>query len=414
MFFSMLSEAWHAMSANRLRTFLTMLGMVIGVGAVVLMMAIGEGAQRAIKKSIDSMGSNLFVVLSGSSNSIGVRTGTGNAPTLNINDAAAVADLTDIAMVAPINTGNAQIVYAGNNWNTSVIGTVPDYFNIRSWNVEEGYVFTETDIRSATRVALIGKTVAENLFGDETSPVGKTIRIKNNPFIILGVLERKGQSLDGRDQDDTVIVPISTAQRKVFGNQIPGSVRMIMAQAKSEKVMSIAEDSINGLLRQRHNIRESMDNDFSLRNLTAMANTAAETTKTMSLLLGAIASISLLVGGIGIMNIMLVSVTERTREIGIRMAVGARGRDILVQFLIESVVLSCFGGVIGLAMGISASVGITTLINSISPGADWPVVVSIPAGIVAMVFAAVVGLVFGLYPAWQASRLDPIDALRYE
>ena len=269
MFFSMLSEAWHAMSANRLRTFLTMLGMVIGVGAVVLMMAIGEGAQRAIKKSIDSMGSNLFVVLSGSSNSIGVRTGTGNAPTLNINDAAAVADLTDIAMVAPINTGNAQIVYAGNNWNTSVIGTVPDYFNIRSWNVEEGYVFTETDIRSATRVALIGKTVAENLFGDETSPVGKTIRIKNNPFIILGVLERKGQSLDGRDQDDTVIVPISTAQRKVFGNQIPGSVRMIMAQAKSEKVMSIAEDSINGLLRQRHNIRESMDNDFSLRNLTA-------------------------------------------------------------------------------------------------------------------------------------------------
>ena len=407
MFFSMLSEAWHAMSANRLRTFLTMLGMVIGVGAVVLMMAIGEGAQRAIKKSIDSMGSNLFVVLSGSSNSIGVRTGTGNAPTLNINDAAAVADLTDIAMVAPINTGNAQIVYAGNNWNTSVIGTVPDYFNIRSWNVEEGYVFTETDIRSATRVALIGKTVAENLFGDETSPVGKTIRIKNNPFIILGVLERKGQSLDGRDQDDTVIVPISTAQRKVFGNQIPGSVRMIMAQAKSEKVMSIAEDSINGLLRQRHNIRESMDNDFSLRNLTAMANTAAETTKTMSLLLGAIASISLLVGGIGIMNIMLVSVTERTREIGIRMAIGARERDILLQFLLEACAISIVGCFIGVMIGLGGA-------YMIEKAFGLEIQVSMNSIALAFSVAASVGVFFGFYPASKAAKLHPIEALRYQ
>ena len=403
----MLSEAWHAMSANRLRTFLTMLGMVIGVGAVVLMMAIGEGAQRAIKKSIDSMGSNLFVVLSGSSNSIGVRTGTGNAPTLNINDAAAVADLTDIAMVAPINTGNAQIVYAGNNWNTSVIGTVPDYFNIRSWNVEEGYVFTETDIRSATRVALIGKTVAENLFGDETSPVGKTIRIKNNPFIILGVLERKGQSLDGRDQDDTVIVPISTAQRKVFGNQIPGSVRMIMAQAKSEKVMSIAEDSINGLLRQRHNIRESMDNDFSLRNLTAMANTAAETTKTMSLLLGAIASISLLVGGIGIMNIMLVSVTERTREIGIRMAIGARERDILLQFLLEACAISIVGCFIGVMIGLGGA-------YMIEKAFGLEIQVSMNSIALAFSVAASVGVFFGFYPASKAAKLHPIEALRYQ
>ena len=407
MFFSMLSEAWHAMSANRLRTFLTMLGMVIGVGAVVLMMAIGEGAQRAIKKSIDSMGSNLFVVLSGSSNSIGVRTGTGNAPTLNINDAAAVADLTDIAMVAPINTGNAQIVYAGNNWNTSVIGTVPDYFNIRSWNVEEGYVFTETDIRSATRVALIGKTVAENLFGDETSPIGKTIRIKNNPFIILGVLERKGQSLDGRDQDDTVIVPISTAQRKVFGNQIPGSVRMIMAQAKSEKVMSIAEDSINGLLRQRHNIRESMDNDFSLRNLTAMANTAAETTKTMSLLLGAIASISLLVGGIGIMNIMLVSVTERTREIGIRMAIGARERDILLQFLLEACAISIVGCFIGVMIGLGGA-------YMIEKAFGLEIQVSMNSIALAFSVAASVGVFFGFYPASKAAKLHPIEALRYQ
>jgi len=403
----MLSEAWHAMGANRLRTFLTMLGMVIGVGAVVLMMAIGQGAQQAIKKSIDSMGSNLFIVLSGSSNSLGTRTGSGNAATLNINDAYAVADLTDVLMVAPINTGNAQIVYSGNNWNTSVIGTTPNYFNIRNWNVDEGYAFTDSDIRSATRVALIGKTVAENLFSDEIDPVGKTIRIKNNPFIILGVLERKGQSLDGRDQDDTVIVPITTAQRKVFGNQIPGSVRMVMAQAKSEKVMSIAEDSINGLLRQRHNIRESMDNDFSVRNLTAMANTAAETTKTMSMLLGAIASISLLVGGIGIMNIMLVSVTERTREIGIRMAIGAREKDILLQFLLEACAISIVGCMIGVLLGLGGA-------YMIEKAFGLEIVVSTNSILLAFSVAASVGVFFGFYPASKAAKLNPIEALRYQ
>jgi len=407
MFFSMLSEAWHAMGANRLRTFLTMLGMVIGVGAVVLMMAIGQGAQQAIKKSIDSMGSNLFIVLSGSSNSMGTRTGSGNAASLNINDAYAVADLTDVLMVAPINTGNAQIVYSGNNWNTSVIGTTPNYFNIRNWNVDEGYAFTDSDIRSATRVALIGKTVAENLFSDEIDPVGKTIRIKNNPFIILGVLERKGQSLDGRDQDDTVIVPITTAQRKVFGNQIPGSVRMVMAQAKSEKMMSIAEDSINGLLRQRHNIRESMDNDFSVRNLTAMANTAAETTKTMSMLLGAIASISLLVGGIGIMNIMLVSVTERTREIGIRMAIGAREKDILLQFLLEACAISIVGCMIGVLLGLGGA-------YMIEKAFGLEIVVSTNSILLAFSVAASVGVFFGFYPASKAAKLNPIEALRYQ
>jgi len=374
---------------------------------VVLMMAIGQGAQQAIKKSIDSMGSNLFIVLSGSSNSLGTRTGSGNAATLNINDAYAVADLTDVLMVAPINTGNAQIVYSGNNWNTSVIGTTPNYFNIRNWNVDEGYAFTDSDIRSATRVALIGKTVAENLFSDEIDPVGKTIRIKNNPFIILGVLERKGQSLDGRDQDDTVIVPITTAQRKVFGNQIPGSVRMVMAQAKSEKVMSIAEDSINGLLRQRHNIRESMDNDFSVRNLTAMANTAAETTKTMSMLLGAIASISLLVGGIGIMNIMLVSVTERTREIGIRMAIGAREKDILLQFLLEACAISIVGCMIGVLLGLGGA-------YMIEKAFGLEIVVSTNSILLAFSVAASVGVFFGFYPASKAAKLNPIEALRYQ
>jgi len=407
MFFSMLSEAWHAMSANRLRTFLTMLGMVIGVGAVVLMMAIGEGAQQSIKRSIDSMGSNLFVILSGSSSASGSRSGSGNSSALNINDANAVGDLEDIAAIAPISTGNAQIIFSGNNWNTSIIGTSPTYFSIRGWNVDSGELFSDADIRSANRVALIGKTVAENLFGDDIDPIGKTIRIKKSPFMILGVLESKGQSFDGRDQDDTIIVPITTAQRKLFGNQIPGSVRMIMAQAKSEKYMGVAEDAINDLIRQRHNIRENAESDFSVRNLTAMAKTASETAKTMSMLLGAIASISLLVGGIGIMNIMLVSVTERTREIGIRMAIGAREKDILLQFLLEACVISIVGCVIGIALGLGGALIVKKMV-----GAE--ILISMRSIVLAFSVAASVGVFFGYYPASKAAKLHPIEALRYQ
>ena len=407
MFFSMLSEAWHAMSANRLRTFLTMLGMVIGVGAVILMMAIGEGAQQSIKRSIDSMGSNLFVILSGSSSTSGSRSGSGNSSALNINDANAVGDLEDIAAIAPISTGNAQIIFSGNNWNTSIIGTSPTYFSIRGWNVDSGELFSDADIRSANRVALIGKTVAENLFGDDIDPIGKTIRIKKSPFMILGVLESKGQSFDGRDQDDTIIVPITTAQRKLFGNQIPGSVRMIMAQAKSEKYMGVAEDAINDLIRQRHNIRENAESDFSVRNLTAMAKTASETAKTMSMLLGAIASISLLVGGIGIMNIMLVSVTERTREIGIRMAIGAREKDILLQFLLEACVISIVGCVIGIALGLGGALLVKKMV-----GAE--ILISMRSIVLAFSVAASVGVFFGYYPATKAAKLHPIEALRYQ
>ena len=407
MFFLMLSEAWHAMSANRLRTFLTMLGMVIGVGAVVLMMAIGEGAQQAIKRSIDSMGSNLFVILSGSSSTSGSRSGSGNSSALNINDANAVGDLEDIAAIAPISTGNAQIIFSGNNWNTSIIGTYPTYFSIRGWNVDSGELFSDADIRSANRVALIGKRVAENLFGDDIDPIGKTIRIKKSPFTILGVLESKGQSFDGRDQDDTIIVPITTAQRKLFGNQIPGSVRMIMAQAKSEKYMGVAEDAINDLIRQRHNIRENAESDFSVRNLTAMAKTASDTAKTMSMLLGAIASISLLVGGIGIMNIMLVSVTERTREIGIRMAIGAREKDILLQFLLEACVISIVGCVIGVALGLGGALLVKKMV-----GAE--ILISMQSIILAFSVAASVGVFFGYYPASKAAKLHPIEALRYQ
>jgi putative ABC transport system permease protein len=403
----MLSEAWHAMGANRLRTFLTMLGMVIGVGAVVLMMAIGEGAQQSIKRSIDSMGSNLFVILSGSSSASGSRSGSGNSSALNINDANAVGDLEDIAAIAPISTGNAQIIFSGNNWNTSIIGTSPTYFSIRGWNVDSGELFSDADIRSANRVALIGKTVAENLFGDDIDPIGKTIRIKKSPFMILGVLESKGQSFDGRDQDDTIIVPITTAQRKLFGNQIPGSVRMIMAQAKSEKYMGVAEDAINDLIRQRHNIRENAESDFSVRNLTAMAKTASETAKTMSMLLGAIASISLLVGGIGIMNIMLVSVTERTREIGIRMAIGAREKDILLQFLLEACVISIVGCVIGIALGLGGALLVKKMV-----GAE--ILISMRSIVLAFSVAASVGVFFGYYPATKAAKLHPIEALRYQ
>ena len=403
----MLSEAWHAMSANRLRTFLTMLGMVIGVGAVILMMAIGEGAQQSIKRSIDSMGSNLFVILSGSSSTSGSRSGSGNSSALNINDANALGDLEDIAAIAPISTGNAQIIFSGNNWNTSIIGTSPTYFSIRGWNVDSGELFSDADVRSANRVALIGKTVAENLFGDDIDPIGKTIRIKKSPFTILGVLESKGQSFDGRDQDDTIIVPITTAQRKLFGNQIPGSVRMIMAQAKSEKYMGVAEDAINDLIRQRHNIRENAESDFSVRNLTAMAKTASETAKTMSMLLGAIASISLLVGGIGIMNIMLVSVTERTREIGIRMAIGAREKDILLQFLLEACVISIVGCVIGVALGLGGAMLVKKMV-----GAE--ILISMQSIVLAFSVATSVGVFFGYYPASKAAKLHPIEALRYQ
>ncbi len=403
----MLSEAWHAMSANRLRTFLTMLGMVIGVGAVVLMMAIGEGAQQSIKRSIDSMGSNLFVILSGSSSSSGSRSASGSSSTLNMNDATAIGDLDDISAFAPISVGNAQIIYAGNNSNSAIVGTTPSYFSIRGWDVESGELFSDSDIRSANRVALVGKTVVENLFGDEIDPIGKTIRIKKSPFLVVGVLEGKGQSFDGRDQDDTIIVPITTAQRKLFGNQIPGSVRMIMAQAKSEKYMGVAEEAINDLVRQRHNIRENAESDFSIRNLTAMAKTASETAKTMSMLLGAIASISLLVGGIGIMNIMLVSVTERTREIGIRMAIGAREKDILLQFLLEACVISIVGCVIGVGLGLGGAMLVKKMV-----GAE--ILISMQSIVVAFSVAASVGVFFGYYPASKAAKLHPIEALRYQ
>jgi putative ABC transport system permease protein len=389
-----------------LRTFLTMLGMMIGVGAVVIMMAVGQGAQYAVMQSINAMGSNLFIVLSGAPTSSGARAGSGNAVSLTMQDAELITELEGVTGAAPVRMSSAQMVFGPNNWNTSVLGTSPSYLDVRGWNLAAGYSFSESDMRSATRVALVGQTVVENLFGD-VDPVGKTIRINQSPFVVLGVLERKGQSMDGRDQDDTVIVPLTTAQRKLFGGQFSDSVRMILVQASSPQTMNMVEDGINSLLRQRHKIREGMPNDFMVRNLTAAAESEAETTRTMSLLLGAIASISLLVGGIGIMNIMLVSVTERTREIGIRMAIGARERDILLQFLLEAIVISVVGCFIGLVIGIGGAVLVNVLTQS-------PIIVAGSSVVVAFTVAATVGIFFGFYPARKAAQLNPIEALRYQ
>jgi putative ABC transport system permease protein len=402
----MLGEAWRAMGANRMRTVLTMLGMVIGVGAVVLMMSIGQGAQYAIQQSISAMGSNLFILLSGHTSTGGVRSASGEAHSLTVNDADAIAELPGVQTVAPIHPGNAQIVYGPNNWNTSIIGSTPAYLDARSWPLASGSVFTASDVRSATRVALIGQTAAQNLFGDE-DPVGKTIRIRQSPFTVLGLLSTKGQGMDGRDQDDTIIIPLTTAQRNVFGTPFPGTVRMVMVQATTQEIMPVVEKSMTELLRQRHRIREGQDPDFSLRNLTAVADSAAESTRVMSLLLGAIASVSLLVGGIGIMNIMLVSVTERTREIGIRMAIGARERDILLQFLLEAIIISVVGCFIGLLLGISGALLTQAMTGTM-------VIISGSSVLVAFGVAATVGIFFGFYPAKKAARLDPIEALRYQ
>jgi len=399
--------AVNALSINKMRSGLTMLGIIIGVAAVIAMLSVGSGARTQISKEISSLGSNLLMVWPGTATSGGLRVGFGTMPTLTSDDARAMAqEAPDVAFVAPVLNGTAQVVYGNQNWSTIITGTTPDFFELREWPLESGRAFIQRDVDGATKVALLGQTVVENLFGHE-DPLGKVIRIKKIPFKVVGVLARKGQSPIGQDQDDSIYIPLTTAQKRLFGTTFPGMVRMIIAKAKTQEAIQNAEKQITELLRQRHHIMPGREDDFSVRNLTEMLATAEQAAKIMSILLGSIASVSLIVGGIGIMNIMLVSVTERTREIGIRMAVGAKPKDMLMQFLVEAVVLAIIGGSAGIIVGAIGS-------WLISYFAGWEVSISLFAIMLAFGFSAFVGIFFGFYPARKASRLAPVECLRYE
>jgi putative ABC transport system permease protein len=399
--------ALRALRVNKMRSALTMLGIIIGVGAVIAMLAVGTGASQQIADQIASMGSNLLIISPGSQTSGGVRMGFGSQQTLTLNDSEAIQkECPAVQDVAPILNGVAQIVFGNLNWSTGVYGTSPGMLNVRDWVLASGRPMTDDDVRSAAKVALLGKTVVDNLFGG-IDPVDQIIRIKKIPFRVIGVLAEKGQSMTGQDQDDTIFVPVTTAQKKLFGTAFAGMVRMIIVKAKNFEDLDNAERQIRDLLRQRHHISARQDEDFTIRNLTQMMQVTEQSTKVMTYLLGAIASVSLLVGGIGIMNIMLVSVTERTREIGIRMAIGAKTWDIRLQFIMEAVILSLIGGFVGVLAGISAS-------EVISMTAGWRTVVSPPYVFLAFSFSGMVGIFFGFYPAFKASLLNPIDALRYE
>jgi putative ABC transport system permease protein len=386
-----------------------MLGIIIGVGAVITMVAVGAGAQARVAEQIQSLGSNLIIVLSGSVTSSGIRLGTGSQQTITEDDAVAIAREVPAVQVAAASVrGTSQVVYGNLNWATVIQGVTPDYFEARDWPVLLGRALGPEDMDGATKVALLGQTTALNLFAD-ADPLGQIIRIKKVPFTVVGVLERKGQNSWGQDQDDVILMPMSTAKKKVLGksNSNPRAVGAISIKIRADEDMPEAESQIRDLLRQRHRLQPYQEDDFWLRNLSEVLQTQEESSKVMTYLLAAIASVSLLVGGIGIMNIMLVSVTERTREIGLRMAVGARGRDILGQFLIEAVTLSLIGGAVGIALGLGGA-------NALSYFAAWRTVVAPEAIAVAFGFAAAIGIFFGFYPARKAARLDPIEALRYE
>jgi len=401
--------ALRSLKVNKLRTALTMLGIMIGVAAVIAMVSVGTGAQARVAEQIQSLGSNLIIALSGSSNQAGVRLGQGSQTTITEDDAIAIArEVQAVQVAAPSSRGNAQVVYGNLNWSTGIQGVTADYFEARDWPVDEGRPILQEDVDGATKVALLGQTTAINLFG-EADPLGQIIRIKKVPFTVVGVLSRKGQSSWGQDQDDVIMIPLSTAKKKVLGVSQANarSVGSISIKVRADEDMGEAEAQIRALLRQRHRLQPYQDDDFWLRNLSEVLQTQEESSRVMTYLLAAIASVSLLVGGIGIMNIMLVSVTERTREIGLRMAVGARARDILTQFLVEAVTLSLIGGVIGILLGIGGS-------NAISTLAEWRTVLAPSAILLAFGFAAAIGIFFGFYPARKASRLDPIEALRYE
>jgi putative ABC transport system permease protein len=397
--------AMRALARNKLRSILTMLGIIIGVGAVIAMVSVGQGAQQQAQQQIAAMGSNMLFVQSGTVNRGGMRMGWGATKTLIYEDMMAILrECPSVKAAAPGSQASAQVVFGNDNWSTTINGTEPQYFDIRSWPMAEGSSFSQDDVSMAANVAVIGETVRKNLFG-ATDPIGETVRINNLPFKVVGLLTPKGTSAAmGQDQDDIILVPITTLQKKITGQDW---LRWIMVSAVSKDASYTAQQQITALLRDRHRIRSGQDDDFFVRNLADMADLADQNARLFTILLGSIASISLLVGGIGIMNIMLVSVTERTREIGIRMAIGATEGDVQQQFLIEAVVLSIAGGAIGILSGMAASYLITQTLG-------WPVLVSPTAIVAAVLFSMAVGVFFGFYPARKAARLDPIEALRYE
>ncbi len=401
--------ALRALRINKLRSALTMLGIIIGVAAVITMIAVGSGAQQRIEEQIKGLGTNLIILMPGSSTSGGVRMGAGSRNTLTEEDGYAIQrDVPAVQASAPTLRGTGQVVGGSGNWSTVLYGVTLEYFEARNWVIAQGKNFEVADVAGSAKVALLGDTVARNLFGD-TDPVGQIVRIRKVPFTVIGTLEKKGQSLMGQDQDDVILMPISTARNRVLGHgagrlRTVGSVSIKVRDGES---MGDAESQIRDLLRQRHRIQSGQEDDFTLRNLSEVLSAREESSRIMGLLLAAVASVSLLVGGIGIMNIMLVSVTERTREIGLRMAVGARGRDILTQFLIEAITLALIGGLLGIALGLGSSLAIGHF-------AGWPVTLGFAPVALAVGFAAAIGIFFGFYPARKASRLLPIEALRYE
>lgn len=401
--------AFRALQVNKARSALTMLGIVIGVAAVIATVAVGSGATQRIQQQIASIGSNIIIVIPGSVTSSGMRMGTGAAVTLTESDARDLAaQCPSVAVVAPVVRGGSQLVYENANWGSITMGVTPGYLTIRDLSIAKGAPFTQHDVDVATKVVVLGQTVVDNLFGD-VDPIGKSIRVKKVPFTVVGVLARKGQSPMGQDQDDIVLIPLSSAKRKVLGIKSANAdaVDSIMLQATSDQKMQAAQDEAQALLRQRHHLQPAQDDDFSIRNMQEIFAAQESSSRVMSLMLAAVASVSLIVGGIGIMNIMLVSVRERTREIGLRQAVGAKTRDILTQFLVEAATLSVAGGIVGIALGVAASFLVSRL-------ADWQTVVGPGAVLLAVFFSALVGIGFGYYPARKAAYMDPIEALRYE
>ncbi len=400
--------ALRALRRNKLRSALTMLGIIIGVAAVITMVSIGQGADAAVQKQILSLGNNMLMVIPGATTASGVRSGWGGVSTLTTSDAQAIKkDCPAVGEVTYMKRQVVQVIYGDQNWSTVAQGSTPEYERVRDWAVISGSFFTERDEETANKVVVLGQTVVDHLFGPGEDPVGALIRIKDVPFRVIGVLEPKGQTTWGQDQDDVVVMPFSTAERRVLGTQFLGSVDMIFVSALSTGDIGAAEKQITALLHERHHIQPGQENDFTVRNLNDIAKASESASKVMTNLLLSVASISLLVGGIGIMNILLVSVTERTREIGIRMAVGAKARHILLQFLVEAVTLSMVGGLAGAILGIAGA-------QLVSYFATWPTLLSAPAVVGSFLFSGAVGVFFGFYPARKASRLDPILALRYE